>query len=59
MFNYPDLGSCNPGLETRWQQISGNDCLMLHCTVYHSSSFHCLGMTNNVERDVKHKIIMA
>ena len=51
MASAPDFRSQGPGFE--FHLNSAHDCKVLHTWNFSVSPFHCLSMTNNVERDVK------
>ena len=58
-----EFGSQDSVFESRWRRNSVHDCMLLHCTKHEAPSFslspfHCLTDLNNIERDVKHLIII-
>ena len=55
----PDFGSQGSAFESRWRRNSAHDCMMLYCMEPSIITFPLSQYDlNNVERDVKHQIII-
>ena len=55
----PDFGSQNPEFKSHWKRNSALDCLALHCIEPFIIILPWSGYDlNNVERDIKHQIII-